>query len=322
MLIRPSRRALLTGLGAAGLAGGTGTAAYGVGIEPVLRLEVTPYAFVPPGWPQGLRLTAAIVSDIHAGEPFMSPERIAEIVAVTNALEPDIVFLLGDYEPGHDFNTREVPMSRVARELSALRAPLGVLAVLGNHDWWAGLDGLRAGRRPAAALALEAEGIRVLSNDAVRLVKDGRPFWIAGIEDQMVLHKLGIMRGYDDLGGTLAKVTDDAPVVLLAHEPYIIRKVPSRVSVTLSGHTHGGQIRLFGYAPFITSRFENRYLYGHIADGDRHIVVSAGLGTSKLPIRIGSPPEIVLVKLGDADTLAGPPSPIRETRVTPPPSRP
>ena len=304
MLIRPTRRTLLTGLTGAGLAAGTATAAYGIGIEPVLRLEVTPYALTPPRWTPGLRLNAAIVSDIHAGEPFMAPDRIAEIVAVTNALEPDIVFLLGDYEPGHDFNTRLVPMPRVARELSRLRAPLGTFAVLGNHDWWANLDVLRDGGTTAAARALEAEGIPVLSNRAVRLVKDGHPFWLAGIEDQIAFQKLGMHKGYDDLPGTLAKVTDDAPVVLLAHEPYIIRKVPPRVSITLSGHTHGGQIRVFGVAPFITSRFENRYLYGHVADGDRHIIISGGLGTSKLPIRIGSPPEIVLVKLGEPARLA------------------
>ena len=304
MLIRPTRRTLLSGLAAAGVAAGTGTAAYGIGIEPVLRLEVTPYAFTPPGWAPGLRLNAAIISDIHAGEPWVSPERIAEIVAVTNALRPDIVFLLGDYEPGHPFNTRAVPMPRVARELSALRAPLGILAVLGNHDWWADLDVLRAGGRPVVARALENEGIRVLSNEAVRLTKDGRPFWIVGLEDQIALHRVGVFRGLDDLPGALAKVTDDAPVLLLAHEPYIIRKVPPRVSLTLCGHTHGGQIRLLGEAPFINSRFERRYLYGHVADGDRHIVISGGLGCSKLPVRIGSPPEIVLLKLGDADRVA------------------
>jgi uncharacterized protein len=303
MLIRPTRRTLLAGLAASTVAG-TGTAAYGVGVEPVLRLNVTPYALTPPGWPPGLSLTAAVIADIHAGEPFMSPDRIAEIVSVANALKPDIVFLLGDYEPGHDYVTREVTMPRLARELSALSAPLGVLAVLGNHDWWADLDVIRSGGVTAAARALEAEGIRVLQNDAVRLTKDGRPFWVAGLEDQMVLHKLGTYRGYEDIPGTMAKVTDDAPVVMLAHEPYIIRKMPRRVSVTLSGHTHGGQVRLFGYTPFALSRFENRYVYGHVIDDGRHVIISGGLGTSKFPVRLGSPPEIVLVRLGGNDAVA------------------
>ena len=98
-----------------------------------------------------------------------------------------------------------------------------------------------------------------------------------------------------DLDGTLAKVTDDAPVILLAHEPDIFPRVPSRVSLTLSGHTHGGQVRVFGYSPMVPSRYGNRYAYGHIVEDNRHLVVSGGLGCSILPVRIGVPPEIVMV---------------------------
>lgn len=300
-LIRPTRRGLLTSAAAAVALAGTGTAAYALGIEPVWRLDVTPYHLTPPGWPADLRLTAAVIADIHAGEPWMSPGRIAEIVAVANALQPDIVFLLGDYEPGHPFNTRPVPMAVLARELSGLKAPLGIHAILGNHDWWADLDLLR--RRdglPASARALLSQGINVLDNGVVRLAKDGRPFWVAGLGDQMALHALGILRGVDDLPGTLAKVTDDAPVILLAHEPYIARKIPKRVSLTLCGHTHGGQVRILGVAPLMRTR----YVYGHVVDGDRHVIVSGGLGTSKFPIRFGSPPEVVLVKLGAAEPPA------------------
>jgi predicted MPP superfamily phosphohydrolase len=74
--------------------------------------------------------------------------------------------------------------------------------------------------------------------------------------------------------------------------------VPDRVSLTLSGHTHGGQIRVLGYAPVVPSRFNNRYAYGHIVENDRNLIVSGGLGCSLLPIRFGSPPEIVVVDLG------------------------
>ena len=94
---------------------------------------------------------------------------------------------------------------------------------------------------------------------------------------------------------TLAKVTDDAPVVLLAHEPDIFTRVPERVSLTLSGHTHGGQVRMFGYSPMVPSRFGNRFAYGHIVEGNRNLIVSGGLGCSILPVRIGVPPEIVIV---------------------------
>jgi predicted MPP superfamily phosphohydrolase len=101
--------------------------------------------------------------------------------------------------------------------------------------------------------------------------------------------------GIDDLDGTLAKVTDDAPIVLLAHEPDIFPEVPERVALTLCGHTHGGQVRLFGYSPRVPSRYGNRFAYGHVVEGNRNLIVSGGLGCSVLPVRIGVPPEIVMV---------------------------
>jgi predicted MPP superfamily phosphohydrolase len=84
----------------------------------------------------------------------------------------------------------------------------------------------------------------------------------------------------------------------MAHEPDVFPTVPARVSLTLSGHTHGGQIRLFGYSPIVPSRFRNRYAYGHVIEDGRNLIVSGGLGCSIAPIRFGSPPEIVVVELG------------------------
>ena len=107
----------------------------------------------------------------------------------------------------------------------------------------------------------------------------------------------------DDLPGTLAQVTDAAPVSLMAHEPDIFPDVPARVAVTLSGHTHGGQIRVFGRSPFVPSRFGSRYIHGHIIEGGRHLIVSAGLGMSGIPVRFGAPPEIVVVELGAPGTV-------------------
>jgi predicted MPP superfamily phosphohydrolase len=103
--------------------------------------------------------------------------------------------------------------------------------------------------------------------------------------------------GVDDLGATLAKVTDDAPVILLAHEPDVAPRVPSRVALQLSGHTHGGQVRLFGWSPVVPSRYGNRLAYGH-AKFNCDVIVSGGLGCSIMPVRIGVPPEIVEVTLG------------------------
>jgi len=98
-------------------------------------------------------------------------------------------------------------------------------------------------------------------------------------------------------GNTLALATDDAPIVLMAHEPDIFPRVPDRVALTVCGHTHGGQVRLIGYAPIVPSKFGDRYVYGHIVEEGRNLVVSGGLGCSGLPLRFGSPPEIVMIEL-------------------------
>ena len=108
----------------------------------------------------------------------------------------------------------------------------------------------------------------------------------------------------DDLAKTLAKITDDAPVLLMAHEPDIFPEVPDRISLTLSGHTHGGQFRMFGYSPVVPSRYKNRYAYGHIIEDGRHLLVSGGLGCSIAPVRFGVPPEIVLLELGYGEDTA------------------
>ena len=298
-----SRRSVLQGL--AGFAAtGLTLAGYAFGIEPRFRLSVTRYRIQPMGWPKGLSLKFAVIADLHAGEPYMPPGRIDEIVAVTNGLGADAILLLGDYAAGYRWQSRKVPASKWATLLSPLKAPLGVHAVLGNHDWWDDLDAQRNRKGPVIGRrALEAVGIPVYENDAVRLSKNGSAFWVVGLGDQLAL-KNGVkdgwlqFQGVDDLPGALAKVTDDAPVILLAHEPDVFPVVPSRVSVTLSGHTHGGQVRVFGYSPVVPSQFGNRFAYGHIVEDNRQLIVSGGLGCSYLPVRFGVPPEIVVVEIG------------------------
>ncbi|OHV84588.1 metallophosphoesterase [Rhizobium sp. LCM 4573] len=271
--------------------------------EPFVRLNVTRYALNPPGWTPGLKLRVVVLADIHACEPWMPADRIAKFCRTANDLEPDVILLLGDYISGMRLSTGRVEPAVWAGVLATLKAPLGVHAVLGNHDW--GEDAavqLAAGGIPFTRAALEAVGIPVYSNSAVRLEKDGRPFWLAGLEDQLAFYyRPGHPRdqvGLHDLPGTLAQVTDDAPIILMAHEPDIFPQVPDRVSLTLSGHTHGGQVRLFGYAPVVPSRYGDRYVYGHVQEDGRNIIVSGGLGCSGLPIRFGSPPEIVFIELG------------------------
>jgi predicted MPP superfamily phosphohydrolase len=296
-----SRRRFLKTLGFSS-AGMVGLSGYGLAVEPGYRLNVTRYSVRPSNWTPGLKLSIGIIADVHAGGPLMPVERIRAIAERTNALKPDMVALLGDFTASHKFKTRTVEPKEWAEALSVLRAPLGVHAVLGNHDWWDDLAAQRAGKGPVIGRRmLERFGIPVYENDAVRLEKDGHAFWLAGLGDQLAFVKpirrrrRKGRRGVDDLDGTLAKVTDAAPVILLAHEPDIFARVPGRVSLTLSGHTHGGQVRLFGYSPRVPSRFGNRFAYGHIVEEGRHLVVSGGLGCSILPVRIGVPPEIVMV---------------------------
>jgi predicted MPP superfamily phosphohydrolase len=245
-----------------------------------------------------------VIADIHAGEPYMLVPRVEEIVETANGLEADVVVLLGDYVAGHRLMTRRIGMAEVAPALARLTAPLGVFAILGNHDWLDDAAAQRARTGPIqAAKALRDVGIPVLENEAVRLTKGEQPFWLAGLGDQFAFPRArGQIDGVDDLDGTLAKVNDDAPVILLAHEPDIFPTVPERVSLTLSGHTHGGQVRLLGYSPLVPSRYGNRYAYGHVIEDGRHLIVSGGLGTSILPVRFGVPPELVLVELGASFT--------------------
>lgn len=304
MLILPSRRQFLAGIGgAAALGASTGT--YAFGIEPRFRLVVTRYAPQLPNWTPGLALRVAVLADFHVGEPCMPLDRVAEIVEATNALKPDVILMLGDYPAGWRVVTRRVPLPAFARVVEGLRAPLGIHAILGNHDWWEDRAALAARSGPVEAKrALEARGIPVMENDAIRLVKDGHPFWIAGTGDQEPFAIVGDDRSHADVPGTLARVGDDAPVILMVHEPDIFPAIPARVSLTLAGHTHGGQVRLFGHSPVIPSIYGQRYAYGHVVEDGRHLIVSGGLGVSRLPVRFGVPPEIVLLDLGRPDAPA------------------
>lgn len=283
-----TRRNFLTA--SAGLAGaGIGTTGYAVGVEPSWIKQTR---WVPPltNWTLSRPLRIVAIADIHMSPPFMTLGRLEDIVREANGLLPDIVVLLGDYAEGHGFGlSRSVP-GDVARVLSGLEAPLGSWAVFGNHDWATGPAGLTS---PSGLTvwheAFDAAGINVLSNRAARLSHHGEPFWIGGLESQVVQR--------DDLDTTLEQMDDAAPAILLAHEPDIFPRVPDRISLTLSGHTHGGQVRLFGKAPVVPSRYGSRYAYGHVVENGRHLIVSAGLGCSRLPVRFGIPPELVIVDL-------------------------
>ncbi|MEM9206556.1 MAG: metallophosphoesterase [Pseudomonadota bacterium] len=276
---------------------------YAFAIEPVLRLKETHYRLNPPRWAEGPDLKIAVLADFHVCEPWMDLNRLRSVIERTQALGCDLILLLGDFSAGMSFATRHIRASEWAPLFSGLSAPLGVHAIHGNHDWWEDHSAQERMAGPTdVETALQNIGISVLRNEALRLEHNGKAFWLAGLESQIAFppyRRFGRTEwaGLDDLPLTLSQITDDAPVLLMAHEPDIFPQIPDRVALTLSGHTHGGQVRLLGFSPVVPSSYGNRYAYGHVIENNRNLLVSGGLGCSIMPVRFGMPPEIVVLEL-------------------------
>ena len=230
----------------------------------------------------------ALLADLHTGSPWNDEAKLREIVRRTNAAGPQLVLLLGDYIVHGVIGGHTVPPEIIAGVLGDLRAPLGVFAVLGNHDY--------AMNGPRIRGAMRRAGITVLEDESARLGGGGgppgadAPFWITGVSD--------FLRAPHDLLGALATVTDDAPVLVITHNPDLFPEVPARVSLTIAGHTHGGQVRLpFLGRPIVPSIYGQRYAAGHVIEEKRHLFVATGLGTSIIPVRFLVPPEIVVLEI-------------------------
>lgn len=269
---------------------------YAAWIEPAWRLRVVRYALKPKGW-RGAPLRIVILSDIHAGWPHVSLTRLQHIARKANALNPDLAVHLGDYGAAHRFCKR-YPKSFVVNALKDFTSLLGTWAVLGNHDWWQDPEALKARSTPEAAFALAEHNIPLLNNEAVRLREGADAFWLVGLADQRPDHLDPDVPGFDDLEGALSQITDDAPAILLAHEPEIFAETPAQVCVTLSGHTHGGQVRIGHWSPAIYFSDTEEFGYGQYDMDGRHLVVSGGIGCSNVPIRFNMPPEITVVDIG------------------------
>ncbi len=302
---------------AGGAAAGMQAAWSARGDAPEGRVRIVRHRIVPASWPRGLKpLTIACIADPHVGAADTPPGLLERIVERTNALGADMIALLGDYGADHRIAPRgRAGMAEVAGILAWLRAPLGVHAILGNHDWWEDPDTQAAGSGhrgtgrgkplPEAAEAFARAGLPVLHNAQRLVLHAGQPVRIAGLGSQWAFYlRRGAHRGADDLARTLDGAgRDGTPTILLAHEPDIFPEVPAEVAVTLAGHTHGGQVRMGRWSPVVPSRFGNRFAYGHVEEGGRHLVVSGGIGSSLMPIRLGVPPEITLVELVTASPL-------------------
>jgi uncharacterized protein len=226
-------------------------------------------------------LRIAVLSDLHVGSPFNGIDKLRDVVDRTNAAAPDLVCILGDLVIQGVAGGRFVSPEDIAAELKRLRANAGVFGVLGNHDGWLDHD--------RVAAALETNGVRLVEDRSALVDTRAGPVWIAGISD--------LWTGRHDLTAALEGVANDgAPVILLTHNPDVFPKVPPRVSLTLAGHTHGGQVRFpFIGAPIIPSQFGARFAAGHVIDGGRHLYVATGIGTSIVPVRFRVPPAISLL---------------------------
>lgn len=244
--------------------------------DPVMRRLVVTVRRWPSSAPT-LRLV--LLSDLHVAGPENPPARLARLVARVNALHPDIVLIAGDFVTEKRTATRLYSAAQAIEPLGKLRTRLGTFAVMGNHDHWLSTTQVHA--------ALAAAGIRVLDNRAVRV----GPVAVGGIDDVYT------RRG--DLGRTLAALRPLGGLpILLTHSPDIFPDAPVGVPLTLAGHTHCGQIVLPVIGALATaSRYGGRFRCGLVRERGKTLLVSAGVGTSLLPLRLGAPSDFWVIDL-------------------------
>ena len=265
------------------------------------RMDVVVHDLKSPQWHHA-PLTMACLTDFHAMRPWSPVARLNAIVDATNEMKCDIIFLLGDYISAHLTPGLKEKPEQIAEIFTRLEAPLGVHAILGNHDWLDDDTAPETGFKTSAiSQALTKVGMRPLINTSRRITHRGGDIWIVGLDSQWGPKKGGVRHGRHDPEQAYAEVPDDATSILLAHEPDYFVKEDRRSLLQLSGHTHGGQANFFGWRPFTPSDYHQKYAYGHVEEHGRHLVTSGGLGYTHVPMRIAVPPEITLVRMSGTD---------------------
>jgi predicted MPP superfamily phosphohydrolase len=245
-------------------------------VRQVLRLQ---------RWPERLNgFTVAVLSDFHY-DPFFSIHPLHAAIGMVNGLHPDLVVLVGDFvsvPPFGDEKKAAFAAEPCARLLRRITAPHGLWAVMGNHD--DATDPERVTR------ALQAENIQVLDNQSQPIEQDGARFWLAGVDD--------VLNGTADLSKTMHNVPAGEAVILLAHEPdFADEAAQFPIDLQLSGHSHGGQIRIPFLPPLYLPELAKKYFWGTYHIGPLTLHTSAGLGTIGIPMRLNCPPEITLLTL-------------------------
>ena len=279
--VRPRSRWRIARRIAAGLAVTLiGLAVWAFAVEPA-GLRTAETDILLPGRAAALDgVRIAVLADLHAGAPWVGLDALGEVVDATLAAQPDLILIPGDLVATQVVGGTVIEPQALEPALARLDAPLGVYAVLGNHDWW--YDG------PVVAAALQRAGISVLEDTAA--VVPGGAFWVAGISD--------LWEAAHDIDRALAPVPAGAPVIAFTHNPDVFPDVPARVALTVAGHTHGGQVDLPVVGRLVVpSAFGERFAAGHVREGGRDLVVSTGIGTSLLPVRFRVPPEVTVLTL-------------------------
>lgn len=236
-------------------------------------------------WPSRMDgFTIAVLSDFHY-DPYFSVHPIRAAVHIVNRLRPDLIALTGDFVSAPVFGDRAKGAALAepcAELLGKLQAPHGLWAVLGNHDTYTDPGHVTD--------VLRAVGIPVLANQSAPIEKDGTRFWLGGVGD--------VLEGTADVPATLQGVPSDEAVVLLAHEPDYADFVASYpVDLQISGHTHGGQVRVPFLRPLYLPPLAKKYVWGQYQIRDLTLYTNAGIGTVQIPVRVNCPPEITHLTL-------------------------
>ena len=281
-----SRRAFVAGgiLGGVSAIGLTAAEAYSARYRNPYRPRLEHTTFnVPKGHEALAGLRIGFISDTHVG-PFIHQADIERACNLVRAEKPDLLLLGGDYVSE---STRYIPTAVAALSSLAAEIELGAVGVLGNHDIHVGALDVQQ--------ALAAVGIPILRNESHKITFNGADLWIAGIDETLL--------GYPNLDKTFADIPVDSAMLALWHEPEFAEQAAAKGAFAqLSGHTHGGQIRIPGVGPVGLPLDGKRYTIGrNVADG-MQIYTSRGVGVFRPPMRFNCPPEVTIVTLSPPST--------------------